>query len=39
MKELGVGRVNVEKMFDGSKEMIPLFKNLFKEEKWLEGFK
>ena len=38
MKELGVGRVNVEKMFDGSTEMIPLFKNLFNEKKWLEGF-
>ena len=38
IKELGVGRVNVEKMFNGSKEMVPLFKNLFNEEKWLEGF-
>ena len=38
MKELGVSRVNVEKMFDKSTEMIPLFKNLFNEEKLLEGF-
>ena len=29
MKKLGVGRVNVEKMFDRSIEMIPLFKNYF----------
>lgn len=29
MKELGVGRVNLEKIFERSKEMIPLFKNLY----------
>jgi hypothetical protein len=39
MKELGISRVNVKKMFDGSTEMIPLFKNLFNEERYLEGFK
>lgn len=38
MKALGVGRVNVEKMFDKNIDMVPLFKNLFNEEKWLEGF-
>ena len=39
LKELDIGRVNVKKMFSGSTDMVPLFKNLFNEERYLEGFK